>query len=195
MDVPAEHDRDIAWQVARTDHVGTATKGEIPRTAGRSLDAVVEAQHARIGRRGLAARLGKHFRKPPADVVRVGKAREGDSQAPRLEHHGARPIEHVQALVRGQQRVGDARPLVVARHQEDGHSARRHALERLQRRQDEPGRHAAAVQQVAAVHHHVGLAGEGRRQRQLVVAEEVVAPPPPLHARAAWEVQPQVRVG
>ncbi len=112
-----------------------------------------------------------------------------------LEPHRPRPVQQVDPGMGGQQRVGDRRALVVARHDDHRHAAGGDLDERLERPVDQLAPHLAAVQQVAAVHHQVHLAPPRRRQRPLEVGEEVGPAPPPLDPRPLRQVEPQMGVG
>jgi hypothetical protein len=195
VEVPAEDGREARGQLAGADDVVAVLEGEGARAAGRALHALVQAEDAQVGLR-LAMPGGLEERgEPVADPARVREAGEGHPEPPGLEDHGARAVEHLEALVERQQRVREAGALVVAGHQEHRDARGCHALEGGQRGLGEPGGDAAAVMQIAAVEHHVHLPGQRRLKGALEVAKEVLSPAAPRHPRPGGQVEAQVRVG
>ena len=195
MNVTAKHDSYVSRQVGRADHIGPEAKGEVPWAASRSLDALMDAQHFHVGRGDLASRGGEYFRKATTDLVRVWKSNECGAYTACLEHDASWPIEDMQALVRRQQRIRYAGPLVISRKQQDWHSGRRDAFEWRQCRFGKPGRHATSIQQVASVYDHIDLPIERGLKRPLKILKEVLAPPAPDHTRTGGQIQTKMRVG
>jgi hypothetical protein len=56
MNVSAQDDSYITRQVAGADYIGSETEGEVARTTGRALDALVETQHSHVGTERVATR-------------------------------------------------------------------------------------------------------------------------------------------
>ena len=120
--VAAEHDGHVVRQVARPhDVVAVPEREPGRRPAGGALDALVEAQDARVRLRLAVARSRRAAPGTPPHAARVGEPGERHAQPVPLDHDRGRPAEDVQVRVRRQERVGDRGALVVAGDEEDGH--------------------------------------------------------------------------
>src|SRR5262245_17319196 len=99
MNMSAQGDRHVLWQVGGTDDVGAEAEGEVAGTAGRTLNTLMKAQHAHIRRCVLASRSGEHLRKPTTNIVRVREPDERHADTAGVEHNAERSVEHMQALM------------------------------------------------------------------------------------------------
>ena len=196
MHVAGEHRGYPPGDVRAADHVGRAAEGVARRTHPGTLEAVVDAQQRDVRVAGTPPRRRHQLPEAPPDVVApVGKAEERDAASTRVDVERAGTVEDPDPGVRGESGVGDAAPLVVARHDEHGDARLRDASQRLQRLRGECRMHPCAVEDVPTVHDQVHVPGEGGRERQTVVGQEVAAAPPPTDPGRQRQVEAEVRVG
>jgi len=194
--VAGEDRADPPGNIRAPDHVGRAAEGVVTRTHPGALEAVVDAQQREVRVAGAPSRRRHQLPEAPADVVAlVGKAEERDSASARVDVERAGTVEDPHAGVRGEAGVGDAAPLVVARHDEHGDARLRDASQRLQRLRGEGRMHPGAVEDVPTVHDQVHVPGQGGREREVVVGHEVVAAPTPTDSGRQREVEAEVGVG
>jgi hypothetical protein len=194
MDVPGQHGSDISWQVGSPDHLLASAEDEIPGPAGRPLDALVHAEDSQIGGRLVAPGGIEHLAEAGAHVAHVGEPGKGDSQPTNRKLDRAWRMKDVQVRVRRQQREGEARPLVVSRHEQYRNAPGGHSAERRERGLGQPSGYATPVEEVASVNHDVDLAVERRREREVEVPEEVLPPPPPNDPGVGRKVQAEVGI-
>jgi hypothetical protein len=220
MNMSAQGDRHVSWQVGGTDDVGAEAEGEVARTTGRTLDTLMKAEHvyqcsrgptparcgstryrslaaaagAHIRRCVLASRSGEHLRKPTTNIVCVREPDERHPDSACVEHDTARSIEHVQPLMDRKQRIGDAATFVIARNEQDRHSRRGKTLEWGERRLGQPCWYTTSVQQVAAVDDDIDFPSACWLQGALEILKEVIAASTSNDARPCRPIQTDVRV-
>jgi len=104
-------------------------------------------------------------------------------------------IEYVNAGVRREACVRQSRALVIARDDEDGHTAIRDTAQRLVRLVRQRLRDRRPIEHVASVDDEIDFSGQRRLERRRVVRKKVVAATPPRASRADREIETQVGVG
>jgi len=123
----------------------------------------MEAQQADGGVGFPQPAFADEGQEPIPDLVALArKAADSHARPGQVEPHRPRSIEDVQVLVRREQRVGERRPLVVARHEHYRDSPVRDLEQRLDGLRHQPGADLAAEQQVATVDYEIRLARERR---------------------------------
>lgn len=175
MNVPAEYGGDVPRKRGTRDHVRPAPEREVAGPAGRTLDAVVQAQEPHVRGRCVCARLREKRGEPIADLADVGEPGERHSDIAGFEHDRAWSIEDMDVAVEREEGVRDAAALVIPREEEDRDSLVGDPSKRPERSIREPRRNAAAIQEIAAVEEYVHLAGSGERERGLETLEEIAS--------------------
>src|SRR5262245_9360795 len=123
MNMPREHGREVARNVADANDVACRREDEVGRTDGGALETVVKAKQANARRLVTPARFLEAFREVRRNIAPlVWEARECDGAASRRRDERACTIEHVYATMRREASVWQARPLVVPRHDKHRHA-------------------------------------------------------------------------
>ncbi len=161
---------------------------------------MVHAKQPQIRIRRENLRAGQQFPETaahaPAHIPAIiGKSSECHAQSPRLQREGARLVENMDQGMEGQQRRGDARTLVIARHEHHRHPRVGDALQGLEGHGHQFGGHPAPIQQVPAMDDDIHPARQRGLQRPLGIGEEIRAAPAPLNAGPERQVESEVGIG
>ena len=92
--------------------------------------------------------------------------------------------EHVHALVHGEQRAGDTRTLVIARHDKHGAALIGNQAKRSECVVHGAGADVGVIEDVPAMHDRVDLPSQCWLERFQVARQEVFAASSPIHASA-----------
>jgi hypothetical protein len=196
MDVTGEHRRDFRRNLSRANDVGAGREGEVCRTDGCALDAMMDAENAMIDLAAIPSSLIEHLGETGPNVAtHVRKTRECDACPAHVRDEGSRLIEYVHARMRQETRVRNLRALVIAWHDEHGNAVVGNATKRLERSMGDRRRHGRTVEDISRVHHEIDVARERGLERGKIIREEIVAAPPAFDARPKRKIEPEMRVG
>ena len=195
VDVPREDSRKRRRNVARADDVRSGREAVIAWPHGGTLDTMVQAEQADVGRLLEPARSVEQRAEASAHVMPfIRKARERDARAAHLDAHSAWAGKNVDVGMSREAEVRQPRTLVIPWNDADGDPAIGDPPERLERLVRERWHDRRPIEYVAGVNDDVHFTRERGLQRPSIVRQEIVAATSLRGARPQRQIETEMRV-
>jgi hypothetical protein len=195
MDVTGENGRKTNRDISAADHVWPTAEGKVCRPDLGTFDRLMETKEIDVGRMAKIVGLLYKVNKTVTHSSLKGETGQRNGDAIRLPVKRAGSIKDVEVVVATEQRVGDARALVIARNQKDGNPGGSDPEEGRESQKGQVSRDTGTIEEVAPVDHEVDLTREGGCQAHLEIRKEVVTAAAALNPRAKRIVEAQMGIG